>query len=65
MTDLIGEAAGAPGAALVLFVSEEAVERELVELVEALLLAGVEAVGRGLGEYTQMTSTLHCVRVRG
>ena len=52
MTDLLGEPAGpsAGGAALFVFAAEETVERELIELVEALLLAGVEAVGGGLAE---------------
>ena len=47
VTDLLSEAASAASAFLV---SEETVERELIELVEALLLAGVEAVGGGLAE---------------
>ena len=46
VTDLLSEAASASA----LFVPEETVERELIELVEALLLAGVEAVGGGLAE---------------
>ena len=65
VTDLIRQPAAGSSSAAALLVTEEAVERELVELVEALLLAGVEAVGRGLGEHTHMTSTLHRVRVRG
>ena len=47
VTDLLSEAASSASA---LLVSEETVERELIELVEALLLAGVEAVGGGLAE---------------
>ena len=46
VTDLLSEAASASA----LLVPEETVERELIELVEALLLAGVEAVGGGLAE---------------
>ena len=48
VTDLVGQPAGAAPAALL--VAEESVERELVELVEPLLLAGVEAVGGGLAQ---------------
>ena len=50
VTDLIRQPAAGSSSAAALLVAEEAVERELVELVEALLLAGVEAVGRRLAQ---------------